>query len=68
MKRKFVEVNDTFEFEGKKFKVIESQEITCEGCYFEESCHELDFDVLPSYLGCFRKDGKFVIFKLSCVN
>ena len=66
--RKLVEVNDTFESEGEKFKVIESQEITCDGCHFKENCHEFDFDALPSCLGCFRKDGKYVIFKLANIN
>ena len=52
------EVNEVFEFEGTTLQAIETEDMTCTGCFFNylESC---DIHCISPQ----RKDKKNVIFK-----
>lgn len=55
-----LEINKVFEFDGKRYKTIESETKECDGCAFvKENCS------VPELQPCFaadREDGKYVIF------
>lgn len=57
-------VGETFEFEGKKLKVVETKGSICNNCYFE--CRDCDCENIRKVLGACvrgtRSDNKPVIF------
>ena len=52
-----IKVNDIFEFEGTTLQVVETENMTCEKCYFNYR-KKCDVPCLPSE----RTDKKNVVF------
>lgn len=55
-------IGDTFEFEGKKLQVKESEEGSCNFCFFNEECKNRNLHVSGACDGAWRDDEKNVIF------
>lgn len=55
-------IGETFEFEGKKLQVKESEEGSCNFCFFNEECKNRNLHVSGACDGAWRDDGKNVIF------
>ena len=55
-------IGETFEYEGKKLQVKESERISCYGCFFDEQCLPLRKEVAGECEFEFRTDKKEVIF------
>lgn len=55
-------IGETFEFEGKKLRVKESEEGSCNFCFFNEECKNRNLHVSGACDGAWRDDGKNVIF------
>ena len=55
-------IGETFEFEGKKLQVKESEEGSCNFCFFNSECKNRNLHVSGACDGAWREDGKNVIF------
>ena len=55
-------IGETFEFEGKKLQVKESERVSCYGCFFDEQCLPLRKEVAGECEFEYRTDKKEVIF------
>ena len=55
-------IGETFEFEGKKLQVKESERVSCYGCFFDEQCLPLRKEVAGECESEYRTDKKEVIF------
>ena len=58
-------IGETFEYNGKTFKIVEAATNTCIGCAFEGGCphfSDVDEDGLEDCVGDSRTDGKDIIF------
>ena len=55
-------IGETFEFEGKKLQVKESEEGSCNFCFFNAECKNRNLHVSGACDGAWREDGKNVIF------
>lgn len=55
-------IGETFEYEGKKLQVKESERISCYGCFFDEQCLPLRKEVAGECEFEYRTDKKEVIF------
>lgn len=55
-------IGETFEFEGKKLQVKESEEGSCNFCFFNEECKNRNLHVSGACDGAWRDDKKNVIF------
>lgn len=55
-------IGETFEFEGKKLQVKESEEGFCNFCFFNSECKNRNLHVSGACDGAWREDGKNVIF------
>ena len=55
-------IGETFEFEGKKLQVKESEEGSCNFCFFNAECKNRNLHVSGACDGAWRDDGKNVIF------
>ena len=55
-------IGETFEFEGKKLRVKESEEGSCNFCFFNAECKNRNLHVSGACDGAWREDGKNVIF------
>lgn len=55
-------IGETFEYEGKKLQVKESERISCYGCFFDEQCLPLRKEVAGECESEYRTDKKEVVF------
>ena len=55
-------IGETFEFEGKKLQVKESERVSCYGCFFDEQCLPSRKEVAGECEFEYRTDKKEVIF------
>ena len=55
-------IGETFEFEGKKLQVKESEEGSCNFCFFNSEFKNRNLHVSGACDGAWREDGKNVIF------
>ena len=55
-------IDETFEFEGKKLQVKESEDGSCNFCFFNEECKNRNLHVSGACDGAWRDDEKNVIF------
>lgn len=55
-------IGETFEYEGKKLQVKESERVSCYGCFFDEQCLPLRKEVAGECEFENRADNKEVIF------
>ena len=55
-------IGETFEYEGKKLQVKESERVSCYGCFFDEQCVPLRKEVAGECEFENRADNKEVIF------
>ena len=57
-------IDEVFEFERKKLKVVEVDFLSCKGCFFNTNNNCVADDYVGECSDYYRKDGKGVIFKL----
>ena len=55
-------IGETFEYEGKKLQVKESERVSCDGCFFDDQCLPLRKEVAGECEFEYRTDNKEVIF------